>query len=162
MRYNAGKVGVVMPSPFPGMNPYFERETIWKDFHDSYLMTIRNHLVPQVKPNYIVKLGENLFIHEPSAEERLLAGHGDVSLSHANGNGLDPVAGVAVLSPTKIRIPSVDIEEHVFLEIRDRENLDLVTVIEMLSPSNKKPGADREQYLAKRSFSCEAKLISSR
>ncbi|HZZ79889.1 MAG TPA: DUF4058 family protein [Gemmataceae bacterium] len=141
-----------MPSPFPGMNPYLEREGIWKDFHDSFLMTIRNRLVPQVMPNYIVKLGEYLFIHEPSAEPRLLVGHGDVSLSRTNGIQPEPVETVGLLTPTKIRIPFVDLEEHVFLEIRDRENLDLVTVIEMLSPSNKKPGADRDQYLAKRAL----------
>ena len=141
-----------MPSPFPGMNPYLERETIWKDFHDSFLMVIRNRLVPQVRPNYIVKLGEYLFIHEPPAEGRFLAGHGDVSLSQANRSLPDTDGAVAVLSPTKIRIPFVDIEEHVFLEIRDRENLNLVTVIEMLSPTNKKPGADRDHYLAKRAL----------
>jgi len=134
------------------MNPYLERETIWKDFHDSFLMTIRNRLVPQVKPNYIVKLGEYLFVHEPSAEERFLVGHGDVSLSYANGIRPDSDGGIAVLSPTKIRIPSVDVEEHVYLEIRDRERLDLVTIVELLSPSNKKPGADRDQYLAKRAI----------
>ena len=41
-------------------------------------------------------------------------------------------------------------ERHAFLEIRDRQGLELVTVIELLSPSNKKPGPDREQYLAER------------
>ncbi len=141
-----------MPSPFPGMNPYLERESIWKDFHDSFLMFIRNRLVPQVRPNYVVKLGEYLFIHEPAADQRFLAGHGDVSLSHSNGNRAEAGSTVAVLSPMKIVIPSVDIEEHVLLEIRDREEMNLVTIIEMLSPSNKKPGADREQYLAKRAL----------
>jgi hypothetical protein len=44
----------------------------------------------------------------------------------------------------------VDIEHHAFLEIRDRGNRQLVTVLELLSPSNKRPGPDRAQYLAKR------------
>jgi hypothetical protein len=44
----------------------------------------------------------------------------------------------------------VDVERHAFLEIRDRGNRQLVTVLELLSPSNKHPGPDREQYLAKR------------
>jgi Protein of unknown function (DUF4058) len=42
------------------------------------------------------------------------------------------------------------VENVPFLEIRDRLGHDLVTVIELLSPSNKRPGDDREQYLAKR------------
>ena len=37
-----------------------------------------------------------------------------------------------------------------FVEIRDRRRRELVTVIELLSPSNKRPGPDREQYLGKR------------
>jgi hypothetical protein len=45
---------------------------------------------------------------------------------------------------------AVDVERHPFLEIRDRENQSLVTVIEVLSPSNKNPGPDRQLYLAKR------------
>ena len=37
-----------------------------------------------------------------------------------------------------------------FLEVRDRQDRELVNVIELLSPSNKRAGDDREQYLAKR------------
>lgn len=48
-------------------------------------------------------------------------------------------------------LPSLDRERVPFVEIRDRESRRLVTVIELLSPSNKRPGGDREQYLAKRS-----------
>jgi hypothetical protein len=44
----------------------------------------------------------------------------------------------------------LDLERLAFVEIRDRRNRELVTVVELLSPSNKRPGADREQYLAKR------------
>jgi hypothetical protein len=41
-------------------------------------------------------------------------------------------------------------ESLTFIEIRDRRNRGLVTVIELLSLSNKRAGPDREQYLAKR------------
>jgi hypothetical protein len=36
------------------------------------------------------------------------------------------------------------------IEIRDRHDRQLVAVIELLSPANKRPGPNREQYLAKR------------
>ncbi len=42
-----------------------------------------------------------------------------------------------------------DIERVPFLEIRDRQGRELVSVLEMLSPSNKR-GDDRQQYLTKR------------
>ena len=57
---------------------------------------------------------------------------------------------MAETAPARIRIPSVQFEKHLFLEIRDRKNRELVTVVELLSPTNKKTGPDREQYLAKR------------
>ena len=47
-------------------------------------------------------------------------------------------------------IPQVDIQRQRYVEIRDRRSRELVAVIELLSPVNKKPGPDREQYLTKR------------
>ena len=41
-------------------------------------------------------------------------------------------------------------ERHRFLEVRICETGELVTVIEMLSPSNKAPGRFRDQYLTRR------------
>jgi hypothetical protein len=29
---------MVMPSPFPGMNPWLEQDDVWEDFHSRYLM----------------------------------------------------------------------------------------------------------------------------
>ena len=45
-----------MPSPFPGMNPYFEQTDHWLDFHTEFLSALRRLLAPQVGPKYIVQL----------------------------------------------------------------------------------------------------------
>ena len=52
--------------------------------------------------------------------------------------------------PAEVGIPEVDTETEAFLEIRDRDGHELITVVELLSPANKYAGPDREQYLAKR------------
>jgi hypothetical protein len=44
----------------------------------------------------------------------------------------------------------VDVLRENFIEIRDRKSRELVTVIEILSPTNKRPGSDRDQLLNKR------------
>jgi hypothetical protein len=49
-----------------------------------------------------------------------------------------------------VRLPAVDHERLSYVEIRDRRDHELVTEVELLSPSNKYSGPDREQYLAKR------------
>jgi Protein of unknown function (DUF4058) len=41
-------------------------------------------------------------------------------------------------------------EKQAYLEIRDAKSRGLITIIEMLGPSNKSPGEDRDAYLAKR------------
>ena len=109
-----------MPSPFPGMNPYLEREYTWKDFHDTFLFFARSSLVSQVRPNYIVKIGEYLFIHEPPADQRFLMGHGDVTVASPHAGSKSTAVATAAASPERIRIPTVDMEEHLFLRSEER------------------------------------------
>jgi hypothetical protein len=59
-----------MPSPFPGMNPYFEQTDHWLDFHIVFLSALRRLLAPQVAPKYIVQLEEHIYIHDLPPEPR--------------------------------------------------------------------------------------------
>jgi len=139
-----------MPSPFPGMNPYLEQEDAWHDFHESFIPVARETLSAQVSPAYIVKIEENIYIHERSGNERHLLGYGDVSVSKPPGPSRDTGTTGVLPAPSHFWLPRVDIERQSYLEIRDRQNRRLVSVVELLSPSNKKPGEDRDQYIAKR------------
>ncbi len=139
-----------MPSPFPGMNPYLEQADVWQDFHQSFIPLLRQLLSPQVRPKYIVKIEEQIFIHELSEEQRRLLGRGDMTVSRTSDDAVS-IASIELEAPAVGRVLlSPDVERHSFLEIRDRGNRQLVTVLELLSPSNKNPGPDRQQYLAKR------------
>ena len=120
-----------MPSPFPGMNPYLEQEDVWRGFHDRMVVAISDALTPQVRPAYIVNIEEHIFIHEPDANELVLVGHVDVSLSRGKSRTKTGGAALAESAPVRIRIPSVEFEKHLFLEIRDRKNRELVTVLEL-------------------------------
>lgn len=144
-----------MPSPFPGMNPYLEQPAAWQDFHSRFVTHLGDALSKQVRPRFIAKVEEAVFIHEPASEERHgMLGRPDVSIVSRSDQSALAVAepradNVAALIA---RIPDVDIEKHTYVEIRDRQNRDLVALIEVLSPSNKKYGPDREGYLSKRSI----------
>ncbi len=139
-----------MPSPFPGMNPYLEQDRAWHDFHGRFCLHIAEALTPQVRPHYIVKFDEHIYIHELPAESRHFLGRSDVSVARVPESHASTPGAAVLEAPAQVRLPAVDIERVSYLEIRDRESWQLVTVFELLSPSNKKPGADREQYLAKR------------
>jgi hypothetical protein len=136
-----------MPSPFPGMNPWLEQEGMWLDFHTKFLTAINERLVRQVRPRYIVLIEQHIYVHEVT--ESRLVGIADLSLARGtteNGGG----ATAILEAPAEIQMTAQDVERVPYLEIRDRSSRELVTVLEMLSPSNKR-GDDRRQYLAKRS-----------
>jgi hypothetical protein len=144
-----------MPSPFPGMNPYLEQDDVWHDFHKKIIPAIAERLVAQVRPKYIVKIDEHVYVHEiePDAAARRFLGRADLSVASAErvspstgGRAASSVAEASV----EVRLPADDVERLAFVEIRDRRNRELITVIEVLSPANKRPGADRELYLNKR------------
>jgi hypothetical protein len=136
------------------MNPYLEREGVWQDFHDRFIPAAAEALLPEVLPNYIVQVAAHACIHElPAGERRLVGRPGITAKSNAAaGTGVMTESGRTTLTaPAQVRLPiAVDIERHPYVEIRDRDGERIVTVIDLLSPSNKRPGADREQYLAKR------------
>jgi hypothetical protein len=133
------------------MNPYLEQNTVWHDFHQSFLPAIREHLAPQVRPTYVVKVEEHIYIHELPEEERRFVGRADVSIAGSD-SGTRPQTAVAVLDvPCYGAIPVRHESERLsYLEIRDRESGEIITVIEVLSLSNKRSGPDREQYVSKR------------
>jgi hypothetical protein len=140
----------LMPSPFPGMNPYLEQNDTWDDFHPSFLMHARDSLTGKVGPNYLVKIEVRLLLHELSAVERRFVGRADVGVTTLPGTVPTARPASAVIAPVQLQLPAVEIERHISIEIRDRRNRRVVTVIELLSPSNKAPGSDRDDYLAKR------------
>jgi hypothetical protein len=132
------------------MNPYLESD-VWHGFHQMFVPACSQALVPQVRPDYIVTLEENVYVHELPDQERLRRIRPDVSvLAQAQQSSAD--TGVAILSPPEYTLirPSVDVERESYIAVRDRHKRELVCVIELLSPANKRPGPDREAYIAKR------------
>ena len=140
-----------MPSPFPGMNPYLEQADVWHDFHERAIPLMAELLGPQVLPRYIAKIDEHVYIHDTGDGSRQFLGRADVGVMPLRPVGTATDSTAAVLdAPVRVRLPDVDRESEAFIEIRDRKTRELVTVVELLSPSNKRPGEDRDQYINKR------------
>jgi len=41
-----------MSAPFPGMNPFLEREDVWSDFHGRFIPAAAEEIGKQVCPAY--------------------------------------------------------------------------------------------------------------
>lgn len=143
-----------MPSPFPGMNPYFEQPGLWRGFHTSLIVKMMDALGPAAAPRYFVNVEESLYIEQPQAERDELFAVADTALSR-NEDALAPTGTATLAAPTttpvtaRVRLGAIT-RKHRWLTVRDSRDRRVVTVIELLSPSNKSPGDDRAMYLRKR------------
>src|SRR3954469_4918593 len=94
-----------MPSPFPGMNPYLEQDDVWHDFHEKFLPAVAERLVAQVRPRYIVKIDEHVYVHELPAQPRQFLGRADLSVArNPSPNVVRAGAGVPE-APARVRLP---------------------------------------------------------
>lgn len=142
-----------MPSPFPGMDPYLEH--VFHGFHQDLIVEMKRAIVQQVRPNYIADTDVNLYIHELSGDERLV-GRPDVYVADRGRTGetRQPLASTSASSSvapmTSAFFPAVDVVEIPYVRIMDRQRQEVITIIELLSPTNKVKGDDRAAYIAKR------------
>lgn len=151
-----------MPSPFPGMDPYLEDRALWPAIHHDFISQITAHIAPQVAPAYIVRIEERvLTIGEDDPAVGILIP--DVAIQEA-GTLSRPKAGPAATAAPTATAPLFIQDEirEAYLEIRTLKGGRIVTVIELLSPSNKVVGSGiRNAYLDKRRrwFNCDAHFV---
>ena len=105
--------------------------------------------------------GMNPYLEQPRVwhdfHERFLPAIADHLAGQADPRYVVKIDEHVLEAPCEVLLPDVDVERLSYVEIRDRDSWTLVTVIELLSPSNKQIGKDREQFVSKRS-----QLLSSR
>ena len=138
-----------MPSPFPGMDPYLEAH--WRDVHAGLVIYARDALQGVLPGSLRARVEESVLLETPEGmgDHPLFPDVRVVEYSSKRDTEAPPSAGVAVAEPLLVDTERGPVVET-FLEIIDRESGNrVVTVIEFLSPSNKSPGPNREQYLRK-------------
>jgi hypothetical protein len=128
------------------MDPYLEGN-LWTTVHIQLSAEIARQLAPKLRPRYLALTAER-FVMEMTDEIAVTRAniYPDVGVADARRNG----GGTAVLSaPLRLATAMPTPVPQVTVEIRDTENRQLVTAIELLSLTNKR-GEGRQEYLAKR------------
>ncbi len=143
-----------MPSPFPGVDPYIKAESGWGDFHSGFLTYCRDAIGPCLPEDYVARFDAQVRLVLPSMGKAPNTRLPDIAIlrdpelpsSRSRTGG-----GLATLEPVSITVETEDYEEvrETWIEILKLPDLELVTVIELLSPTNK-IGQGREGYLDKR------------
>lgn len=137
-----------MSSPFPGMDPYIERPAIWADFHDRFITYLCGNLRPLLRPKYAPLTQDRLYVVEADRPV-----YPDVAVVRTPAGAPFSAVPVAVLepdAPTVFELWKEEIREPLIHIVEPSANNRVVTSIEVLSPSNKRHGEGRRDYLLKR------------
>jgi Protein of unknown function (DUF4058) len=139
-----------MPSPFPGMNPYLENPELWSAVHNRLIVAIADDLVDHLSEKYRVEIEKRTYFS--SDADSLLVGIPDVAVvtNRATASTVS-TATVIPVQPQKVTVPISEEVNERYLEIREVATGTVVTVIELLSPKNKRSGEGRLAYERKRS-----------
>ena len=141
-----------MSSPFPGMDPYLEGE-MWMEFHDTLAHEIRGRLLKHLPPKYVALLKRYYALDAPAfgiaALEDEQGFYPDVhvvkQLKESAVAASETTPSVELISPVSRRVPLLRVE------VREVPGRRLITVIEILSPVNKR-GKGFRTYLKKRDY----------
>ncbi|MFO7633651.1 MAG: DUF4058 family protein [Caldilinea sp.] len=140
-----------MASPFSGMDPYLEGD-LWQEFHETLAGAIRAQLVPQLPPKYAALLAKRYVVDRPALgifappSERIL--YPDVHVVAERAPVYQTAPGVTAAT-LELSSPMLDQTPVLSVEIRDVAERRLVTLIEILSPVNKR-GQGAQEYLDRR------------
>ncbi len=130
-----------MPSPFPGMDPYLEKPSLWADVHHELISEIRATLTRQLDPGYYVQIQERVYVSSEDDAGRIVLVP-DIKLesqpSGSHGSSLTTDGGgIEITEPILVEMLLDEEIRESFLEVIDMENRQVVTVVEILSPDNK-------------------------
>ncbi len=154
-----------MPSPFPGMDPYLEAPHRWPGVHHGLIGELQARLNQLLRPRYVATIEERVYISHQNDPGRQLIRVPDVLVTRGEAGrrktagGRPPkartrlaIAEPVEIEPVEILIELLDDEiREARLVVKDVATRETVTVIEIISPSNKVAGAEgRADYLRKR------------
>ncbi|NET02449.1 MAG: DUF4058 family protein [Sphaerospermopsis sp. SIO1G1] len=141
-----------MPSPFPGMNPYLENPDLWPEFHSRLMIALADTIFPHIKPKYRVAVEKRVYNNDDG--NSVLIGIPDVTIATSLKPTNQEPTNVAVISPPvkpiTVDVPIPEEIRETYLEVREVSTGEVITVIELLSPKNKRQGEGRNAYQNKR------------
>lgn len=157
-----------MPTPFPGMDPYLERPGLWHGVHNRLIAALADLLGPLLRPRYFVAVEERSYLADPLAigfttvpDVGVLGPYAAPPLLPA---GQVTGTRASTVEPLLIELPMPEPVRETYLEIQDVAgepdaglwmkstdgDINVVTLVEILSPWNKSSREGRVQYQRKR------------
>ncbi len=151
-----------MKSPFPGMDPYLERS--WGDVHQAVITYVRDWIQSRLPSDLRARMQERVYIELPNVPRAVC--YPDVRVVERPGLSPNAGAATAVAEPSTAEdaangdpICDVPLLVHIDIEpvtegyieiVAVKSGHQVITAIEVLSPTNKRPGEGQQLFLKKR------------
>lgn len=148
-----------MRSPFPGMDPYLEHPALWPDVHNSLIAAMRDALAPVLRPRYYIALESRVYTLD--IDGLVFVGRPDLTVLPYEGPQRVSTLPLASAGFVEVEVPVKDEIEETYLEVREAEGGQVITIVELLSPGNKQNSQGRKDYEEKRLaiFSSRTNLV---
>jgi hypothetical protein len=144
-----------MAARFPGMNPYIElSEDLWTGFHDVLIADISKQLNATLPQNYTAFVEKRIELVE-MPDQPLRQRKPDVAVARdfeSDQGGGTATAVLPDIEPAALTLPDYDENPEAYIDIRTFPDRELVTSIEILSPSNKSPSGHGEYWTKRASM----------
>jgi hypothetical protein len=135
-----------MRSPFPGFDPFLEDQGYWKQFHTTLLSEAFYALTERLPDAYEVRIEERLSLvyENDDGPYRHVQPDALILRSSHPSEWRSTTSATATLEPVVLTLPNHQVVEVIEkrLVIREFPGHELVTAIELLSPSNKRAPGD--------------------
>jgi hypothetical protein len=131
------------------MDPYLENSEFWSEVHHRLITAIAIALAPPLRPKYQVAIEKRTYF--TSSEDTVLVGVPDATIySQQSGTQQTFSTTTTLPLPLQVEVPMLEEVREGYLEIRENITKKVITVIEILSPKNKRSGEGRIAYEGKR------------
>jgi Protein of unknown function (DUF4058) len=139
-----------MPSPFPGVDPYLENAEFWSEVHHRLITAIAIALGPALRPKYRVAIEKRIYLSDVEDSDFMAIPDVTVFSKPSTADRSIATATLPHSEPITVTVPILEEAREGYLELREVGTNRVITVIEILSPKNKRTGKGREEYENKR------------
>lgn len=138
------------------MDPYLEQRGLWEEVHTALIIALQQYLAPLVRPRYQVRVEKRTYVNlafVASPRENLVGMPDVLVVDSQSGKQLQEPAATYAASGPSFSVAELPMPQEVnerYLEIHEVATGEVITAVEILSPTNKRPGTGRQEYEAKR------------
>jgi hypothetical protein len=128
------------------MDPYLEHPALWPSLHARLIVEFARQLNPLILPRYVASVEDRVFIEDT---DQARTPDVWVQRTRRKRSRLAATTTLEMATPVVVEVESLEVREH-YVEILDTYRAQkVVTVIELVSPSNKIRGPGRRAYMEK-------------